>query len=117
MEPQPNVHGVYEESQWTEHIQHTTPGGVRVEVMLVQCADGWRWGIDYSGQWCGGGQLPSANRRPLQSRQEAMDAAVARLRRVFGAPYRPESSSDTELQQQTEVHAWCDAQKQMELFA
>lgn len=116
MEPQPNASGVYEESQWTEHIQHTTASGAFVAVMLVQCADGWRWGIDYRGQWCGGGGYPAVTDRPLQSRQEAIDAAASRLRRVFGPPYLHEPSG-VELRQQADVQAWCDSRKQQELFA
>lgn len=116
MEPQPNANGVYEEDQWTDRIQHTTASGAFVAVMLVRCADGWRWGIDYRGQWCGGGRWPSVTDHPLQSRQEAMDVAIARLRRVFGPPYCHEPS-DTELRQETEIRTWCDSQKQLELFA
>ncbi len=112
----PNDHGVYLESEWTEHIQRTTPSGARVAVMLVQRDDGWRHGVEYSGEWLGGGDLPSVRDAPIATKQDAIDIACARLRRAFGSPFFHDMSG-AERRQAAEVHAWCDAQRQLELFA
>lgn len=114
--PVPNDHGVYCEGAWTEHIHHKTESGAVLDIYLVETDDGWRWGCDYALQWAGGGGWPSILDTPLSTRQEAIDAAVSRLRGIADRPHYHDPSV-LELRQRSDVLTWCGSRKQMELFA
>ena len=115
MTPDVNEHGVF--TTPTETIKHTTPSGAWLRIELVQCDDGWREGVSYHGQWCGGGYAPSVRRTARESRQNAIDFAAGLLCRAFDTPGWHEISSK-EASQRDEVYAWCNnTLRQQELFA
>lgn len=111
--PKANTHGVLEP---TEVIEHITPSGARLRIKLAQCTDGWREGVSYWGQWCGGGYAPNIKHPAHPTRGEALDFALGLLSRRFASHERHELSG-REAAQRDEVIAWCSAQKQQELFA
>ena len=113
MKPEVNAHGVYEDA--TEVLEHTTPSGAQVRIILVQCVEGWREGAEYKGQWCGGGYWPNVKDRPHDNRASAVAEGTAYLARQFGSTCRNDLT-EKEIAQRDEVIDWCNGRGQQELF-